>query len=103
VHPCFDQNAVTVLFYVPAAYSIGALLARKVPKRFRSNDVTEIWKSLIVAFIFLFFAVLEIVLNVRQGWKSSYLPLVVTPAGIGLFMLLYALMLHRQSPRFDND
>ena len=102
VHPCFDQNAITVLFYIAAAYSIGALLARKVPKRFRSNDVTEIWKSLTVAFIFFFFAVLEIVLTVRQGWKSSYLVLVVTPAGISLFMLLYALMLHRQSPRFDN-
>ena len=33
---------------------------------------------------------------------SSYLPLVVTPAGISVFMLLYELMLHRQSPRFDN-
>lgn len=101
-HPCFDQAAITLFFYTAVAYSIGALLARKVPKRFRSHDVTEIWKSLIVAFIFLFFAVLEIVLTVRQGWKSSYLPLVVTPAGISALMLLYAQMLHRQSPWFDN-
>jgi hypothetical protein len=101
-HPCFDQNAITVLFYVAAAYSIGALLARKVPKRFRSNSPAEIWKSLTVAFIFLFVTVLEIVMTVRQGWKSSYLLLVVTPAGISAFMMLYAFMLHRQSARFSR-
>jgi hypothetical protein len=102
VHPCFDQNAITVLFYIAAAYSIGTLLARKVPRRFHSNDATEIWKSLTVAFIFLFVAVLEIVLTVRQGWKSSYSALVVTPAGISVFMMLYALVLHRQSARFNS-
>jgi hypothetical protein len=102
VHPCFDQNAITVLFYVAAAYSIGALLAQKVPTRLPSNSPAEIWKSLALAFVFLFIAVLEIVLAVRQGWKSNYLPLVVTPAGIGTFMMLYAFMLHRQSPRSNS-
>jgi hypothetical protein len=96
VHPCFDQNAITVLFYIAAAYSIGALLARTVPKRFRSNK-TEIWKSLAVAFIFGFISVLEIVLTVRQGWKLTYLVLVVTPVGISAFMMLYAFSLRRQS------
>jgi hypothetical protein len=102
VHPCFDQNAITVLFYVAAAYSIGALLARKVPTRLPSNSPAEIWKSLTLAFVFLFVTVLEIVLTVRQGWISSYLPLVVTPAGISAFMMLYAFMLHRQSPRSNS-
>jgi hypothetical protein len=96
VHPCFDQNAITVLFYIAAAYSIGALLARTVPKRFRSNK-TEIWKSLTVAFIFAFIAVLEIVLTLRQGWKPAYLTLLVTPAGISAFTMLYAFSLRRQS------
>jgi hypothetical protein len=99
VHPCFDQNAITVFFYIAAAYSIGALLARKVPTRVPSNSSAEIWKSLALAFVFLFVTVLEIVLTVRQGWKSIYLPVVVTPAGICAFMVLYAFMLHRQSPR----
>jgi len=55
-----------------------------------------------VAFIFLFSAVLEIVLTVRQGWNSSYLGVVVTPVGISVFMSLYGFLLHRRSPRFDN-
>ena len=102
VHPCFDQNAITVLFYIAAAYSIGALLARKVPTRLPSNSPAEIWKSLTLGFVFLFVTVLEIVLTVRHRWKSSYLPLVVTPAGISAFMMLYAFMLHRQSPRSNS-
>lgn len=32
VRPCFDQNAFTLPFYGAAAYSIGALLARKLRK-----------------------------------------------------------------------
>jgi hypothetical protein len=65
VHPCFDQTAITLFSYIAAAYSIGALLARIVPKRFRSHDVAEIWKSLVVAFVFLFFAP-----AVTQIWES---------------------------------
>lgn len=103
VHPCFDQNAITVLFYIATAYSIGALLARKVPKRFRSNSPREVWRALTVALIFLFVAVLEMVLTVQHGWKSFYMPLVLTPAGISAFLTLYALKLHRQSARFNND
>jgi hypothetical protein len=57
---------------------------------------------LTLAFVFLFVTVLEIVLTVRQGWKSNYLPLVVTPAGISAFMVLYAFMLHWQSPRSNS-
>ncbi|MGA7027949.1 MAG: hypothetical protein WBY24_04805 [Candidatus Acidiferrales bacterium] len=102
VHPCFDQNAFTVVFYVAAAYSIGASLARKVSRRLPSNSPAEIWKSLALAFVFLFVTALEIVLTVRQGWKSNYLPLVMTPAGISAFMMLYAFMLHRQAPRSNN-
>jgi len=94
VHPCFDQNAITVLFYIAAAYSIGALLARKVPQPSRPNNIGEVWKSLIVAFIFLFVAVLETVLILRHGWESIYLPLVLTPVGISAFLMLYAFMLH---------
>jgi hypothetical protein len=102
VHPCFDQNAITVLFYIAAAYSIGALLARKLPTRLPSNSSAEIWKSLTLAFVFLFVTVLEIVLTVGQGCKSNYLPPVVTLAGISAFMMLYAFMLHRQLPRSNS-
>jgi hypothetical protein len=102
VHPCFDQNAITVLFYIAAAYSIGALLARKAPTRLPSSSSAEIWKSLTLAFVFLFVTVLEIVLTVRQGWESNYLPIVVMPAGISTFMLLYAFMLYRQPPRSNS-
>ena len=32
---CLDQTLVTLPFYVSVAYSLGALLAQKVPERFR--------------------------------------------------------------------
>ncbi len=103
VHPCFDQNAVTVLFYIAAAYSIGALLARKVPKSLHSNSRREVWKALTVALVFIFVAVLEVVLIVKQGWKSTYLPLILTPAGISAFLMFYAFMVHGRRGSISPD
>jgi hypothetical protein len=99
VHPCFDQNAITVLFYIAAAYSIGALLARKIPSRSRPTGQREFWSSLSTGLVFLFLAVLELVLTIRQGWRGIYLGLVTTPAGIGAFLLLYAFL---QRNRIDS-
>lgn len=101
-HPCFDQNAVTVLFYIAAAYSIGALLARKLPGRFRPASAREFWTALTVAFIFLFVAVLEIVLTIQQGWKSVYLSVVLPPAGLSAFLMLYAASLQRGRDRLRS-
>lgn len=102
VHPCFDQAAITLLFYNAVAYSVGAWLARKASKRSPLNLAREIWKTLTVAVIFLLIAALESILIVKSGWKAVYLPLILTPAGISAFLTLYALLLHRQSVRVEK-
>jgi len=96
VHPCFDQAAITLLFYASAAYSIGALLARKIPKHHHLASRTEYWTFVITRFIFVLVSVLELVLTIQQGWKSTYLGLVTMPLGIGAFLILYAVVLHRR-------
>jgi hypothetical protein len=96
VHPCFDQAAITLLFYAAAAYSIGALLARKIPKHRHLASRREYWAFVITGFIFVLVSVLELVLTIQQGWKSMYLGLVMMPLGIGAFLILYAVMLHRR-------
>jgi hypothetical protein len=103
VHPCFDQAAFTVLFYAAAAYSIGALVARKIPKRHHVASRMESWTFVITGFIFVFISAYELVLAIQQGWKSMYLKLVVMPVGIGAFLMLYAILLRQQSARIIKD
>ena len=93
MHPCFDQAAITLLFYAAAAYSVGALLARKMPKHRQLASRGELWTFLIAGFIFVLIFVLELELAIQQGWKSMYLDIVVMPLGIGAFLILYAVML----------
>jgi hypothetical protein len=93
MHPCFDQAAITLLFYAAAAYSVGALLARKVPKHPHLASRGELWTFLIAGFIFVLIFVLELELAIPQGWKSMYLAIVVMPLEIGALLILYAVML----------
>lgn len=96
VHPCFDQAAITLPFYAAAAYSIGALLARKVPKRSRPASRWEFRAFSTTGIIFLLISVLEFVRVTQQGWRSIYLGLVAMPAAIGVFLILYAITLRQQ-------
>lgn len=98
VHPCFDQNAITVLFYIAIAYSIGGLIARKLPTRPRVASRREFWVFLVVGVIFLLVALLELVLTIQYGWSWIYLGIVAIPAGIGAFLILYTFT-QRQSPK----
>jgi hypothetical protein len=93
MHPCFDQAVITLPFYAAAAYSVGALLARKMPKHPHLASRRELWTFAVAGFIFVLFFVLELELAIQQGWKSMYLDIVVMPLGIGAFLILYAVML----------
>ena len=95
--PCFDQNALTLPFYGAAAYSIGALLARKLREAVPTGR-KELWIFLPIGTVFLLVALLELVQTIQQGWKSYYLGLVAMPAAIGAFLVLYAFTLNRQLP-----
>ena len=96
VHPCFDQAAITLLFYAAAAYSIGALLARKILKHRHLASRREFWTFVITGFIFVLISALELALTIRQGWKSIYLGVVMMPLAIGGFLILYAVLLRRR-------
>ncbi len=96
VHPCFDQAAITLLFYAAVAYSVGALLSRKVPKRHRPASRRDSWAFLTMGSIFLLVSVLELVRTLQYGWKWIYVGPVAMPAGIGTFLILYAATLRRQ-------
>lgn len=96
-HPCFDQAAITLLFYAAAAYSIGALLARRAPKRYGSVSGKDSWAFVPTGIIFLLVAVLELVRTIDQGWKWVYLGVVVMPAAIGGFLILYGTSLRGES------
>lgn len=102
IHPCFDQDAITVLFYIAAAYSIGALLGRKFPMRPHTSGQREFWVSLITGLIFLSITVLELVLTIEQGWKPIYLGPLATPFGIAMFLILYAFT-QRRYPSESNQ
>lgn len=97
VRPCFDQNAFTLPFYCAAAYSVGALMARKLRKAPAIRK--DFYVFLSTGIVFLLVALLEVVQTVQQGWKSYYLGIVAMPAAIGAFLVLYAVMLKRQSPQ----
>jgi len=102
-HPCFDQNAFTVIFYIAAAYSIGALLARYVRKPHRRNYVREFWMASALALVFLVVAVLETILVFKHGygWRLAYLSIILPPFGISAFLVLYAAF-QRQSARLKR-
>jgi hypothetical protein len=95
VRPCFDQNAFTLPFYCAAAYSIGALLARKLRKGVPAKR-KDFWIFLPTGIAFLLVGLLELVQTVQQGWQPFYFGLVAMPAAIGAFLVLYAVMLSRQ-------
>jgi hypothetical protein len=102
-HPCFDQNAITVLFYIAAAYSIGALLAAKFPRRYHpASRRRDSWAFLTAGFVFLLIGVLELVRVLQQGWRPIYLTIILMPAAIGTFLILYAVLLREQHVSEDS-
>ena len=105
VHPCFDQAAITLLFYAAAAYSIGALLARKILKHPHLANRREFWTFVITGFILVLISVLELALTIQHGWKSGYLGVVVMPFAIGGFLIVYAVLLRRRllHAKFQTD
>jgi hypothetical protein len=89
-HPCFDQNAITVLFYIAAAYSIGALLARRSRQHLNPATRIQFWVLSALGVLFLVVAASELEWGLQGGWQWIYLSPIVVAAGIGGFLLFYA-------------
>jgi len=96
---CLDQTAVTLPFYVAAAYSIGALLAHKSPEGTSSIEKTE--DAICFAFgVWLFVAaVRDFYISARAEWHWMTLPLGLVPAGIGVCVMLLAFLPVRGRPQ----
>jgi hypothetical protein len=97
---CMDQTIVTLPFYASVAYSLGALLAGRVPERFRRPNPKHFWIYLIVGLFFVTALVSELrqfVDIVRRGgqWQWSYLQALTIVAGIGGFLILYSIVVAR--------
>jgi hypothetical protein len=93
---CMDQLLVTMPFYASGAYSIGALLARKLHKGRRSETQTQFVFMLSVGIIFLVAAAIDLIISSRQGWHWSYPLIFATPTAMGVYLVLLALNMRRQ-------
>ena len=99
---CIDQTGVTLPFYAAVAYSIGALLARKLPMgspatRRKISVVVFTVGVLILAdgvkgtmFHFKYYLAL-----VPQAWQWIVIPAIVLDIGIGVCIIILALKLRR--------
>jgi hypothetical protein len=99
---CIDQTGVTLPFYAAVAYSIGALLARKMP--LKSDAARRKISVLIFATgvlvlgdeaVSVVFHFDSLIAKVPSGWGWILLPVVVLDAGIGLCLILFALKFRR--------
>jgi hypothetical protein len=99
---CIDQTGVTLPFYAAVAYSIGALLARKMP-------MSSLATRRKIAFLVFATGVLilgdeavgfafhlnSLMAKVPPGWGWILLPVVVLDTGIGVCLILFALKFRR--------
>jgi hypothetical protein len=95
VNHCMDQTYFTLPFYIALFYSLGALLARKIPERFQRPNPNHFWIYLMAGFFFLaaFCSELhQLVALFRRGaqWNWSFLQALVVVGGISALLILYS-------------
>jgi len=98
---CIDQTYVTLPFYAALSYSVGALLALRLPERFRHPNPRNFWFYLLVALFFLVPAFIELRSLVglfRQSGAWDYLAPLISMASFGLICVLYAIVVWRGEP-----
>jgi hypothetical protein len=106
---CIDQTGVTLPFYAAVAYSIGALLARKMPMRSvatrRKISVLVFTAGVLILADEVAAFVLHpkiLMVNVPPGWGWIFLPGVVLDTGIGVCLILFALKFRRLHRDFST-
>lgn len=103
---CIDQTGVTLPFYAAVAYSIGALLARKIPMRDsamrRKISVLVFTTGVLILAdeaVRIVFHRNSLLARVPQGWGWILLPALILDTGIGVCLILFALKFRRIRPR----
>ena len=85
VNHCVDQSRFTRPFYASLAYSLGALLALKIPTRPRASRV-EFWGALSVGLVFVVAALYDSANSLKYGWNWMVLAVEATPGGMGAYL-----------------
>jgi hypothetical protein len=94
---CLDQLLITMPFYSSLAYSVGAILARRLA---RSGHATS-WKLFLAVMsagsIIILSIAIDLITSLRQtGWHSTYWLVLATPVGLGTYVLYVASTIRRQ-------
>jgi hypothetical protein len=100
---CLDQTLVTLPFYISIAYSLGALLAQKVPERFRRPNPRHFWIYSAAGLFFLAAFCSELRQLVHVQWRWYYLQAIATVAGCGGFLILYSVVVARGKPKSNES
>jgi hypothetical protein len=94
---CFDQVLITLPFYSALAYSIGTFLARtraeasQFPNRKLFLGVAATGSVIVLAII------VDLIVSIQQtGWHRTYWLILVTPVGLGTYLLVVASTIRRQ-------
>jgi hypothetical protein len=85
---CLDQLLITRPFYSSLAYSVGAVLSRRMFGYAHYQDEKHFRAVMFTGLIILGAFIVDLAISVRQsGWHRNYLLLSVTPEGFGAFLL----------------
>lgn len=94
---CLDQLLITMPFYASAAYSIGAALARKTLGYASLKSKKHFQAIMFVGFVVLAASMIDLAISIqRNGWHNMYLLLLLTPTGLGAFLLYIGSAIRRR-------
>ena len=91
-HRCLDQIVFTMPFYASAAYSIGALLASRMPKDSQLVRAIRFWASLTVGLFFIVGATTLVIEAMRPQAQELLRQSLMGSGELRWFMLLYELV-----------
>jgi hypothetical protein len=93
---CLDQLLITMPFYSSLAYSIGALLARRIAQGHTASR--KLFFAVVSAGVVIILSIaIDLRMSLRQtGWQSTYWLVLATPVGLGTYLLYVASTIRRQ-------
>jgi hypothetical protein len=94
---CIDQLAITLPFYCSVAYSIGALMSQKMTKPSRGAARQRFFVAFIVGLTMLVAIVVDLAVQHMRGWSWLDLPFILVAAGIGIFLIRFALRMKQEA------
>jgi hypothetical protein len=97
---CLDQLLITMPFYSSLAYAAGAFLARRMAPSSYAIDSRLFLAVLSAGSIIILAIGIDLIISVQQtGWGKFYPLVLVTPVGLGAYLLYVASTVRRQAVR----